>query len=130
MKRIFLCFAAIFALSSSAIGNEKTIAIDSPAILYDIILDIGIEDREAYYAIMNALFDKNIPGIAVHIMTDDANGIVDYAVPVAITNKNLNIINRYFFTGSFKYDHSDINKLHLNRKPLITQEQYRDLLMR
>lgn len=121
MKKIIFCLMTILFLSSQAIGDSSKNDIN---ILYDIIFDIGIQDREAYYRIMDTFFNENIPVMGININSNDDKTITDYAVPIIIRDRNLDIIYHEVFTGSFKNDHSDVVKIQMNRPPIFTREEY------
>ena len=125
MKIAWFFIVSFLMLSTSAVANDTVGDDKQDVYIYNIIFDIGVQDRDAYITIMKNLFAGNKPGAGVVIGTDK-DGVTDYSANITIQDENGNILFDEFFTGYFRSDYSDVIKQQANRVPPITREQYRE----
>lgn len=129
MKHILFCALLFVSLLSPVFAAAKLEGLgddEHSRLLYNIILDIGIQDREAYVEIMKNLFNGNKIGSGI-VGAPDASGLVQYSANISIKDKNSNIIFDRLFNGAFKSDFSDISKQPIEIKPYITQEAFDEI---
>ena len=94
--------------------------------VYDIVLDIGAYDRDAYLQIMRKICHGNEPRGALYHVTDRRAGITDYAAVFLFRDKDGKPTVPRYFAGSFRHDHSDVVKTPSGRPPLREYIFYKD----
>lgn len=127
MKSVIISFLLIFILQSLCLAEEcKYNDIVDRSVIYNIIFDIGVYDRDSYIKIIDSINAGNMPKAAIYFADDKESGITDYSASFLIKNKEGNVVFHKFFTGYYKNDHSDISKIQLDRIPPMTREQFLD----
>ena len=117
-QKISFFFAALFILSCPA--HAKTGDDPESRMMYNIIFDIGVQNRGEFMEIMKHLMNGEKMGISVSGSPDPPDGFIDYCTNIIFRDKETNelVFNR-IYAGSFKKDFTDITKMQVERTPYI-----------
>lgn len=118
MQKISFFFAVLFILSCSA--HAKTGDDPESRMMYNIIFDIGVQNRGEFMEIMKHLMNGEKMGISVTGSPDQPDGFIDYCTNITFRDKDTNelVFNR-IYAGSFKKDFADITKTQAERTPYV-----------
>ena len=88
--------------------------------MYNIIFDIGVQNRGEFMEIMKHLMNGEKMGISVTGSPDQPDGFIDYCTDITFRDKDTNklVFNR-IYAGSFKKDFADITKTQAERTPYV-----------
>ncbi len=118
MQKIVFFFAAFFILSCPAHAKNG----DDPwsQLMYNIIFDIGVQNRVEFMEIMKHLMNGEKMGSSITGSPDQPDGFIDYCTSITFRDKDTNelVFNR-IYAGSFKKDFTDITKTQADRTPYV-----------
>ena len=118
MQKIVFFFAALLMLSCPAYaksGNDPW-----SQMMYNIIFDIGVQNRGEFMEIMKHLMNGEKMGSSITGSPDPPDGFIDYWTNITFRDKDTNelVFNR-IYAGSFKKDFTDITKTQAERTPYV-----------
>lgn len=118
MQKIVFFFTVLFIVSCPA--HAKTGDDPGSRMMYNIIFDIGVQNRGEFMEIMKHLMNGEKMGISVSGSPDLPDGFIDYCTNIIFRDKETNelVFNR-IYAGSFKKDFTDITKKQVERTPYI-----------
>lgn len=118
MQKIVFFFAVIFMLSCPAHAKNG----DDPwsQLMYNIIFDIGVQNRGEFMEIMKHLMNGEKMESSITGSPDQPDGFIDYCTSITFRDKDTNelVFNR-IYAGSFKKDFTDITKTQAERTPYV-----------
>lgn len=116
MQKIVFFFAVLFIVSCPAHAKNG----DDPEsrMMYNIIFDIGVQNRVEFMEIMKHLMNGEKMGSSTTGSPDQPDGFIDYCTNITFRDKNTDelVFNR-IYAGSFKKDFTDITKTRAERTP-------------
>jgi len=89
-------------------------------LMYNIIFDIGVQNRGEFMEIMKHLMNGEKMESSITGSPDQPDGFIDYCTSITFRDKDTNelVFNR-IYAGSFKKDFTDITKTQAERTPYV-----------